>query len=97
MNGGVSYALAEPSPQDLSLPGVEFICTCPDAFKGDLCELNKDECEKDMCNGADVGGKCVDTIGSFKCECNPGFVGDTCSEVQTLCDFVPNICGFGMN
>ena len=36
-----------------------------------------DECSPDPCQN---GGKCVDGIDSYSCECVTGFTGDTCGE-----------------
>nr|VZI47990.1 unnamed protein product [Spirometra erinaceieuropaei] len=45
-------------------------CECKPGFQGDLCDLNVDECSL---NNGGCSHKCVDTFGSFHCECPPGW------------------------
>jgi len=41
-----------------------------------LFSSDTDECTSSPC---DNGGLCLNTVGSFRCFCRPGFAGDTCS------------------
>ena len=47
-----------------------------------------DECLNETC--ADENAHCVNTVGSFSCQCNPGFTGDgqNCSGKHTYCSLV---------
>ena len=49
--------------------------------------LDIDECELYPHFCGDVNAKCVDTYGSFLCECNEGFEGDgtTCKSMLYIC------------
>ena len=45
------------------------------------------ECIVDT-NNCDVNAACINTVGSFLCECNPGFSGDgTSCQGNLLCNF----------
>jgi hypothetical protein len=49
---------------------------------GSLCQYNVDECKEDPCQN---GGICVDAIGSYKCECPPGYEGTFVIISFTVC------------
>ncbi|XP_051937608.1 protein HEG isoform X2 [Hippocampus zosterae] len=62
----------------------QFTCTCQEAWTGPTCTQDADECEKDPCP---VGSRCVNTRGSFDCECPLGFDlenGRTCTKAKTF-------------
>ena len=44
-------------------------------FRGDICEINIDECSDNPCQN---NGTCVELVNGFACECPGGFEGDTC-------------------
>ncbi|XP_061648544.1 protein HEG [Phyllopteryx taeniolatus] len=74
MNGGtcISYELGQ------------VTCRCQQAWTGPTCNKDMDECEKDPCP---VGSRCVNTRGSFSCECPLGFDledGRMCTKVKTF-------------
>ncbi|XP_077393698.1 protein HEG [Festucalex cinctus] len=61
-----------------------FTCRCQQAWTGPTCNQDMDECEKDPCP---VGSRCVNTRGSFTCECPLGFDledGRTCTKAKTF-------------
>ncbi|KAM9803262.1 protein HEG isoform X1 [Syngnathus typhle] len=67
-----------------SYEGRQFTCTCQQAWTGPTCNQDMDECEKDPCP---VGSTCVNTRGSFNCECPLGFDledGRTCTKAKTF-------------
>ena len=47
-------------------------CVCDKGWKGATCNRDVDECLSHPCLN---GGICVNTLGSFRCECRPGFTG----------------------
>jgi len=69
-----------------------FSCACPQGevddadpatanawahWVGDRCETNVNECVSGMHNcDTTSSAKCIDTLGSFDCECRSGFLGD---------------------
>ncbi|XP_026231387.1 protein HEG [Anabas testudineus] len=74
MNGGVCA----------SYDGREFTCKCEQAWTGPTCNNDINECEKNPCP---AGSKCVNTHGSFSCECPLGFDledGRTCTLAKTF-------------
>ncbi|XP_054644217.1 protein HEG [Dunckerocampus dactyliophorus] len=61
-----------------------FRCDCQQAWTGPTCNQDMDECEKDPCP---LGSRCVNTRGSFSCECPLGFDledGRTCTRAKTF-------------
>ncbi|XP_066290685.1 fibropellin-1-like [Branchiostoma lanceolatum] len=60
-----------------------YNCTCPDAFTGDDCEEDADECDlgTDTCHDA---ANCTNAPGSYNCTCNDGYKGDgyNCVDVD---------------
>nr|XP_019945287.1 PREDICTED: protein HEG homolog 1 [Paralichthys olivaceus] len=61
-----------------------FTCHCQQAWTGPTCNQDMDECERDPCP---VGSRCVNTRGSFSCECALGFDledGRTCTRAKTF-------------
>ncbi|XP_026151894.1 protein HEG [Mastacembelus armatus] len=74
MNGGMC----------VSSKGHQFTCHCQPGWTGPTCNRDVDECERDRCP---VGSRCVNTRGSFSCECPLGFDlknGSTCIRAKTF-------------
>ncbi|XP_036965223.1 protein HEG [Acanthopagrus latus] len=62
----------------------QYTCHCQQAWTGPNCSHDVDECERDPCP---VGSRCVNTRGSFSCECPLGFDledGRTCTRAKTF-------------
>ncbi|CAE1254908.1 unnamed protein product [Acanthosepion pharaonis] len=60
-------------------------CSCQhNGFKGRYCDEEINECEvnPDACLN---GGKCVDAVGHYICECKPGFSGKNCELYSDIC------------
>ena len=55
-------------------------CTCSSGWEGDTCETNIDECvtSPDVCG--DDRKLCIDTDGSYECDCDSGFTINAASE-----------------
>ena len=47
-------------------------------FTGDRCEVNIDDCPYNLCQN---GGKCVDGVGSYSCDCPAEYTGQYCRLV----------------
>ncbi|XP_049904756.1 protein HEG [Epinephelus moara] len=74
MNGGMC----------VSYKGHEYTCRCQQAWTGPNCSQDVDECDSDPCP---VGSRCVNTRGSFSCECPLGFDledGRTCTRAKAF-------------
>lgn len=74
MNGGMC----------VSYKAHQFTCHCQQAWTGPTCNEDINECERDPCP---VGSRCVNTRGSFNCECSLGFDledGRTCTRSKTF-------------
>ncbi|KAM4609313.1 protein HEG [Polymixia lowei] len=68
----------------VSYGGQEFNCYCLQAWTGPTCNQDMDECDKDPCP---LGSRCVNTRGSFSCECPLSFDledGRTCTRAKTF-------------
>ena len=50
------------------------------------CIIDIDECESGLHGCVENLAKCVNTVGSYICVCNPGYRGDG----KTSCIFVPD-------
>ena len=67
--------------------GRDCLTSCPDfescagcglsVFTGEFCQFSTEDCSEVYCNG---NGDCVD--GSSACDCNPGFTGDLCQNID---------------
>uniref|UniRef100_A0A2C9JPX0 EGF-like domain-containing protein n=1 Tax=Biomphalaria glabrata TaxID=6526 RepID=A0A2C9JPX0_BIOGL len=67
-------------------------CECITGWKGDNCNQDVDECAT---NGACLLGQiCVNTLGSFKCECPSGFenISGQCQDINECLDVLDNKC-----
>lgn len=59
--------------------GEKRMCQCRTHFTGRFCGLNM--CELEPC----IFGQCELTPASFKCHCQPGYVGQVCDQRQKPC------------
>ncbi|XP_023213992.1 sushi, von Willebrand factor type A, EGF and pentraxin domain-containing protein 1-like [Centruroides sculpturatus] len=53
----------------------DYICHCPTGFQGKQCEINIDDCSKELCLN---NGTCIDGINQYSCLCVPGYTGLNC-------------------
>ncbi|KAH9492875.1 hypothetical protein Btru_025002 [Bulinus truncatus] len=65
-----------------------FSCHCQGTgYLGDLCQVDNDECmSQDVCFN---GGKCLNTPGSYLCECTKDWTGPTCGQNKDDCEKNP--------
>ena len=77
--------------------GAGHICKCIPGYNKDETNVcrNIDECTSDL-NICHEEATCVDTEGSYNCECNDGFIGDgvNCTDINE-CD--TNVCSPSAN
>ena len=54
-------------------------CNCSNGYSGQNCTDDVDECQKsDICGHED--NKCINTIGSYECDCSYDWTGDNCEK-----------------
>ena len=58
-------------------------------FHGSRCEVNIDDCSSSLCVN---GGKCVDGVNSYTCECPPEWSGKYCEVDVDECSGSQNQC-----
>ncbi|XP_040929728.1 protocadherin Fat 3 isoform X3 [Betta splendens] len=56
--------------------GSAFLCGCPPGLGGLICNEDVNECDQDDCGN----GACVNTFGSFYCNCSDGYEGQFCDD-----------------
>jgi len=55
------------------------LCVCPNGYRGELCELDVDECLTD--NGGCGQAECINLTGTYQCgDCNAGYAPDADGE-----------------
>nr|XP_043875076.1 protein HEG [Solea senegalensis] len=62
----------------------QYTCHCHQAWTGPTCNQDVNECQRDPCP---LGSRCVNTRGSFSCECPLGFDledGRLCTRAKTF-------------
>ena len=85
-----------------------YTCHCISGYTGNQCETSKsfrvlfsiiifscldiDDCASWPCNN---GGRCIDEIDSFTCQCLPGFTGVQCETSESL--LVSDLLTIGLN
>ncbi|XP_055602052.1 protein crumbs isoform X2 [Uranotaenia lowii] len=74
------------------LPGSnKFDCECLKGFIGDRCEINWDDCQPNLCLN---GGRCVDGVDTFTCDCKgTGYGGTLCQNNIDECLVNPCLNG----
>lgn len=66
-------------------------CQCSIGYTGKYCEIEINECESQPCQN---NGQCIDSIGSFECNCtNTGFNGVLCENDIDECVMERISCG----
>ncbi|XP_019639764.1 PREDICTED: fibropellin-1-like [Branchiostoma belcheri] len=58
------------------------VCSCPDGYQGDLCNIDIDECSSNPCQN---GGTCNNGVNSYVCHCTIGYGGTNCQTDLDLC------------
>lgn len=67
-------------------PLESYVCVCPQAYEGERCELDVDECATNPCQ---QGAPCINLDGGFRCNCSNGYTGKLCEERIWYCSFSP--------
>jgi len=56
-----------------------YSCICEKGFEGKHCEVETNECQSNVCKH---GGKCIDLVNAFRCDCRFGYSGTNCENVD---------------
>ncbi|CAG5094459.1 Oidioi.mRNA.OKI2018_I69.XSR.g13575.t1.cds [Oikopleura dioica] len=71
---------------------IDDVCKCSEGWKGNKCDQDIDECIQSPCNH----GRCINTEGSFMCQCDKGFQFDyqidNCVDVNECLSPKRNLC-----
>uniref|UniRef100_A0A672GHX4 Si:dkey-30e9.7 n=1 Tax=Salarias fasciatus TaxID=181472 RepID=A0A672GHX4_SALFA len=62
----------------------EYVCVCPDGFRGERCEVDVDDCKPNPCRL----GRCIDLPNSFSCVCPLGMTGKVTRRAPSPVDRV---------
>ena len=57
-------------------PYGKYNCYCPKGWSGKNCSTDIDDCMSSILSPCHHGGTCVNTPGSFVCQCVPGYTGN---------------------
>ena len=63
-----------------------------EGFTGNQCQINIDDCNingKHLCQN---GGRCVDGVNTYTCDCPPNYTGAYCTEDVDECSLNENVC-----
>ena len=74
-------------------------CTqCVSGLTGSQCDINiNNDCKEETCSG---NGRCIDGLNSFTCNCNSGYTGTICEEIDNCVNETCSghgICMDGLN
>ncbi|XP_069112079.1 sushi, von Willebrand factor type A, EGF and pentraxin domain-containing protein 1-like isoform X2 [Argopecten irradians] len=63
-----------------------YQCNCHQGYTGDICDVEKNECEDDPCLH---NSTCLNSVGSYLCLCQHTYTGERCETRVSLCDSDP--------
>uniref|UniRef100_A0A671W0Y9 Delta-like protein n=1 Tax=Sparus aurata TaxID=8175 RepID=A0A671W0Y9_SPAAU len=76
----ISSNVCGPRGRCISQPAGNFTCVCDPGFSGIYCHENVNECRHNPCKN---GGRCVDLVNDFYCECADKWKGKTCHSRES--------------
>ena len=64
-----------------------YKCNCQLGFSGDHCEINVNDCEKNVTEKCGPNGKCLDLVNGYVCICDDDYFGPDCfrNKVKIPC------------
>ena len=65
----------------------DFRCSCALGFEGKFCEINRNDCESNPCEGAE--SYCYDLVNNYECKCQAGLEGRNCELNVDECALGP--------
>uniref|UniRef100_A0A671VUJ2 Delta-like protein n=1 Tax=Sparus aurata TaxID=8175 RepID=A0A671VUJ2_SPAAU len=89
----ISSNVCGPRGRCISQPAGNFTCVCDPGFSGIYCHENVNECRHNPCKN---GGRCVDLVNDFYCECADKWKGKTCHSRES-CRLCANVCVYRRN
>jgi hypothetical protein len=62
-----------------------FVCECADGWSDARCDFDVNECAEGYPNECHKDSLCVNTLGSYECECLPGFTEESGGDGEMQC------------
>lgn len=71
------------------LPNGKAECLCDEYWHGDQCQHDVNECQSNRTNPCLNNGTCMNTVGSYRCECLENYLGLHCERKHVCLESSP--------